>query len=285
MKIIRSLVDLRRVIRRVKKSGKTIGFVPTMGALHEGHLSLIRKARKETDFVVFSIFVNPIQFNRPADLKSYPRTLAQDARSAFRAGADILFTPATQAIYPPDFQTFVEVERLSRLWEGKFRPGHFRGVTTVVAKLFNLVQPDAAYFGQKDAQQARIIRQMIADLNFDIRLRVLPTVREPNGLAMSSRNKLLSSRARRSSRILFEALQQVRRLIECGERRRAVVERRMRQVILHRAPEARIDYAAIVDADTFEQVKRIRGTVQILVAVWIGDVRLMDEMILCTEQS
>ena len=284
MRIVRDIPELRRIIRQAKRKGKRIGFVPTMGALHEGHLSLIRRAQKETDLVVISIFVNPIQFNRASDLKSYPRTLAQDAQLAAGAGAQILFAPPAQAIYPPGFQTYVEAERLSRIVEGQFRPGHFRGVTTVVAKLFNLVQPNIAYFGQKDAQQARIIRQMVRDLDFDLRLKILPTVREPDGLAMSSRNKLLSSEARRSSRILFEALQQAKRLIECGERRRIVVERRMRQVI-RRIPQAKIDYAAIVDAETFERVDRIRGTVQILLAVWIGSVRLIDEMIVCIEQS
>ena len=284
MKIVRDIPAVRRIIRQAKRKGERIGFVPTMGALHEGHLSLIRRARKENDLVVVSIFVNPIQFNRASDLKSYPRTPAHDARLAAGAGAQIIFAPSAQAIYPPGFQTYVEADRLSRVVEGTFRPGHFRGVTTVVAKLFNLVQPDIAYFGQKDAQQARIIRQMVRDLDFDIRLKILPTVREPDGLAMSSRNRLLSSEARRSSRILFEALQQARRLIECGERRRVVVERRMRQVI-RRIPQAKIDYAAIVDAETFERVDRIRGTVQILVAVWIGSVRLIDEMIVCTEQS
>ena len=284
MRIVRDIPAVRRIIRQAKRNGKRIGFVPTMGALHEGHLSLIRRAREETDLVVVSIFVNPIQFNRASDLKSYPRTLAQDARLAAGAGAQILFAPSATAIYPPGFQTFVEAERLSRIVEGAFRPGHFRGVTTVVAKLFNLVQPDIAYFGQKDAQQSRIIRQMVRDLDFDIRLKIVPTVRETDGLAMSSRNKLLSSEARRSSRILFEALQQAKRLIECGERRRVVIERRMRQVI-RRIPQAKIDYAAIVDAETFERVERIRGTVQILLAVWIGSVRLIDEMIVCTEQS
>jgi len=284
LRIVRDVAALRRIIRQAKRKGNTVGFVPTMGALHEGHLSLIRRARKETGLVVVSIFVNPIQFNRASDLKSYPRTLAHDARLATGAGAQILFAPSAQAIYPPGFQTFVEVERLSRIVEGTFRPGHFRGVTTVVAKLFNLVQPDIAYFGQKDAQQARIVRQMVRDLDFDIRLKIVPTVREPDGLAMSSRNRLLSSEARRSSKILFEALQQAKRLIECGERRRVVVERRMRQVI-RRIPQAKIDYAAIVDAETFERADRIRGTVQILLAVWIGSVRLIDEMIVCTEQS
>ena len=277
MRIVRKTADLRRVIRRAKRSGKSIGFVPTMGALHEGHLSLVRRARKETGLVVASIFVNPLQFNNRADLRSYSRPLARDAQLAAAAGCDLLFVPSAQEIYPPGFQTFVEVTQLTRRWEGKLRPGHFRGVTTVVAKLFNLVQPDAAYFGRKDAQQAAVVRRMIEDLNFDVRLEVLPTIREKDGLAMSSRNQRLSSEARRSSRGLFLALHHARRLIELGERRRGLVERRM-QAAIRKVPGATIDYAAIVDPETFERVPEIQGKVLALLAVWFGRVRLIDEM-------
>ncbi|MBI3615991.1 MAG: pantoate--beta-alanine ligase [Candidatus Omnitrophica bacterium] len=277
MRIIKRIAELRQAVRGMKRRGRSIGFVPTMGALHEGHLSLIRKARRETDWVIVSLFINPIQFNRRSDFRSYPRVLAQDARKAAGAGADALFAPSAVEIYPPDFQTSVEVERLSRRWEGRSRPGHFRGVATVVAKLFHLVQPDIAYFGQKDAQQARIVRQMIRDLNFDIRLRILPTIRELGGLAMSSRNQLLSSSARRPSRLLFEALQEARRLIQWGERRGSVVVRRMRQII-HKSSKARIDYAAIVNPKTLEPVEKLQGKVQVLLAVWIGPVRLIDNI-------
>ena len=277
MQIIKSLGRLKQAIRQIKKKGKTIGFVPTMGAFHKGHLSLIRKAREQTDWVVVSIFINPIQFDRRSDFHSYPRTLAQDAKAAARAGADAIFAPSTGQMYPPDFQTFVEVDRLSQPWEGRFRPGHFKGVTTVVTKLFHLVQPDVTYFGQKDAQQARIVQQLIRDLNFDIRLRILPTIREPDGLAMSSRNKLLSSSARRSSRILFEALQEACQLIQWGERRASVVVRRMRQ-ILQKDPKARIDYVAIVDPKTLDPIEKLHGNVQVLVAVWMGPVRLIDNI-------
>lgn len=275
MRIIRSVKALQAAIRRIKRKGETLGLVPTMGAFHEGHLSLIRRARAETDRVVVSLFVNPLQFNRHADLVSYPRVQRADAREAARAGVDILFIPTARSMYPPDFQTFVEVTRLSRPWEGRFRPGHFRGVTTVVTKLFHLVQPDHTYFGRKDAQQARIVQQLIRDLNFPIRLHLLPTRREKDGLAMSSRNRLLSSEARQSSRALFEALQEAQRLIKWGQRRASLLVRRMR-ARLRQVVGARIEYVAVVEPKTLLPVRRLKGTVWILMAVWVGKVRLID---------
>lgn len=282
MRIVRRLAPLKALIRRAKRQGKRIGFVPTMGAFHKGHLSLIRSARRQTDFVVVSLFVNPIQFDRRSDFQSYPRSLRRDAELARQAKVDLLFLPSARDLYPPDFQTFVDVIRLSRPWEGRFRPGHFRGVTTVVAKLFHLVEPDVAYFGQKDAQQARIVQQMIRDLNFPIAFRILPTVRESDGLAMSSRNQRLSSSARRASRVLFEALQEARRLIEWGERRGSVVERRMRAVI-RREPQAQVEYAALVDPKELKRVVAIRGPVWAILAVRIGPVRLIDHATLSGE--
>lgn len=279
MRIVRNIQKLRNAIRRAKGSGKRIGFVPTMGALHEGHLSLIRKAGRGNDFVVVSIFVNPIQFNQPEDLKGYPRTLKRDAALAAEAGCDLLFVPSSQVMYPAGFQTFVEVSKVSLLWEGSYRPNHFKGVATVVAKLFNLIQPDSAYFGQKDAQQARVIEQMIRDLHFPIRLEICPTVREPNGLAASSRNRWLSSDARRSSEAIFQALQEARRLIQWGERRGAVVARRMKEIV-SRVPDGRLDYATIVDPDSFQPVGVIRRSVQALIALWIGKVRLIDSCLI-----
>ena len=275
MKIVRQSAELRRLIRAAKRQGKRIGFVPTMGALHEGHLSLIRRARKETNLVVASLFVNPIQFDNRSDLCSYPRTLARDARLAAAAGCNLLFVPSAKEIYPPGFQTFVEVTDLSRRWEGKARPGHFRGVTTVVAKLFNGVQPDAAYFGQKDAQQARVVGQMIRDLGFDIRLVVMPTVREPDGLAMSSRNERLSPDERRAAAVLFESLQEGKRLIEWPLRRETGILRRMRSVIA-RADGARVEYAAVVDPETLEPMRRVKRPALLLLAVRIGKTRLID---------
>jgi len=275
MKTVRKTADLRRVIRHAKRAGKSIGFVPTMGALHEGHLSLIRRARKENDLVVASIFVNPIQFNSRTDLRSYPRTLPLDTRLAAAAGCDLLFVPSAAEIYPPGFQTFVEVTQLTRRWEGTLRPGHFRGVTTVVAKLFNLVQPDIAYFGQKDAQQARVIGQMIHDLGFDLRLKVLPTVREPGGLAMSSRNQRLSPDERGSAKILFESLQEGKRLIEWHFRRETDILRRMRARI-RKIRDARVEYLAVVDPETLEPMGRVKRPALLLLAVRIGKTRLID---------
>lgn len=275
MQILRRIDPFRRLIRRVKRRGKTIGLVPTLGALHEGHLSLIRAARRESGFVVVSVFVNPIQFNQRSDFQAYPRPLARDARLAAAAGADLLFAPSVREIYPAGFQTFVEVTKLTRDGEGYFRPGHFRGVTTVVAKLFHLAAPDRAYFGQKDAQQARVVRQMIRDLNFDLRLRVLPTVREADGLAMSSRNRRLSPSARRAAASLFEALQEGRQLIKSNLRRTELLLRRMRQVA-RRAPGLRIEYLTAVDPETFRPVRTVRGPVLLLGAARVGGVRLID---------
>ncbi|MBI3323535.1 MAG: pantoate--beta-alanine ligase [Candidatus Omnitrophica bacterium] len=273
MRIIHSPAGLRRFLRRKV----TIGFVPTLGALHDGHLSLIRAARRENDVVVVSIFVNPIQFDRARDLRSYPRTLARDARLAARAGADVVFAPPARAMYPPGFQTSVEVARLSRPLEGLSRPGHFRGVTTVVTKLFNLVRPDRTYFGQKDAQQARIVRQLIRDLDFPIRLRVLPTVREGGGLALSSRNARLSTGQRRAARALFEALQSGKRLIEWGFRRETAVVQRVRGR-LRRVRGLKTEYVAVVDPDTFERVRLVRRRALILAACRLGGTRLIDNV-------
>jgi len=253
-----------------------------MGALHEGHLSLIRQARRETDCVVLSIFVNPIQFDRPEDLRSYPRSLDRDVRLAREAGVDVVFIPSVRTMYPPDFQTYVEVTHLSRPWEGRFRPGHFRGVTTVVAKLFHLVQPDVAYFGQKDAQQARVVQQMIRDLDFPIRLKIMPTVREPDGLALSSRNRLLGPQDRRYAPLVFQALQEARRLIEWDCRRKETVLRRMK-AILRKIPNGRVDYVALVDPDTLKEVSTLQGQIQALVAVWVGSVRLIDNCLISTK--
>lgn len=275
MRIVRKPADLRRIVRLAKRKGKKVGFVPTMGAFHEGHLSLIRRAKRDTGLVVVSIFVNPIQFNNSADLRKYPRTLAADSRLAASAGADILFAPSAADIYPLGFQTFVEVTEVTKRWEGELRPGHFRGVTTVVAKLFNLVQPDIAYFGKKDAQQARVVGQMIKDLDFDIRLKVLPTVRERDGLAMSSRNRRLPTEERQASSALFQSLQEGRRLIEWGHRRKNAILRRMKAII-RQMPGARIEYVAIVDPDTLEPMERVKRPALLLLAVRTGKTRLID---------
>ena len=275
MTIIRSPRQLQAITGRWRRAGHTIGFVPTMGALHAGHLQLIRRARRDADRVVVSVFVNPLQFNQRRDYARYPRPLALDARLAQAAGTDLLFAPSAVALYPPDFQTTVDVTRLSARWEGAFRPGHFRGVATIVTKLLHLAQPTIAYVGEKDAQQACLVEQLVRDLNLPITVRVLPTVREPDGLAMSSRNTRLSPTERRRALVVFRALQAGGALIESGERRRNVVLRRMRAVV-RQVPGARLEYAAIVHPYTLEPVTTITGTVRLLVAVWVGRVRLID---------
>jgi len=276
VKTVRSVAALRSEIRNAKRRGKTIGFVPTMGALHAGHLKLIQTARRRNDLVVVSLFVNPIQFNNPKDLKSYPRTGQRDRILARAAGADLLFIPSVRALYPDGFQTFVEVTRLSKRWEGAARPGHFQGVATVVAKLFNLVQPTEAYFGRKDAQQARLVRQMVLDLNFPVRVRALGTVRESGGLALSSRNRRLSPGGRRLAGQLHAALQEGRGLIKWGFRRPERVIARMRRRVSSK--RIRIEYLAIVDPGTLEPVRRITGPVWLLGAVRIEGVRLIDNL-------
>ena len=275
MKLIRSIPALRREIHALQKKGGTIGFIPTMGALHEGHLSLIHHARRETDCVVVSIFVNPTQFNQKKDLIGYPRRLRSDSVLCQKAGTDILFVPDARSVYPENFQTEVTVRQLSRRWEGQFRPGHFQGVATVVTKLFNLVEPTVAYFGQKDAQQARIIQQLAEDLNFDIRVKVLPTVREKSGLAMSSRNKRLSEKQKTGALVLVNALREAGRLVQLNEVRSSVILARVNRLI-RSAGQVRSEYSAIVDPDTLEPVSRVRTTALVLLAAWAGNVRLID---------
>jgi pantoate--beta-alanine ligase len=257
------------------KEGKIIGFVPTMGYLHPGHISLIRKARSETDVVVLSIFVNPIQFSRGEDFKEYPRAFTRDKKIAQAEGVDIIFYPSAEAIYPPDYKTFVEVEKLSEVLCGASRPGHFRGVTTIVLKLFNLVLPDIAYFGQKDAQQALIIQQMVKDLALPVKLKILPTVREKDGLAMSSRNTYLSPSERQDARVLFQALQKAKVLVKKGIRRSSVIIKEMERII-NQASSSKIDYIAIVNPFTLQPVTKIESKVLVALAVWIGKARLID---------
>jgi len=250
-----------------------------MGALHAGHISLIRSARQETGFVVVSIFVNPIQFGPTEDLQRYPRPLTQDLQVCEEHKVDLVFVPEAGAMYPLGFRTAVEVQELQDLLCGASRPGHFRGVATVVLKLFNIVQPDIAYFGQKDAQQARIVRQMVEDLNVPIRLRVCPIVREPDGLALSSRNQYLNPAQRESARALYQTLEEVRKRVEKGERDARV----LREILASRiaaTPGALLDYAAVVDADTLKPLTRLKGEVLVALAVKFGTTRLIDNILL-----
>lgn len=277
MKTIRSIIGVRKATQRFRRSNKKIGFVPTMGALHEGHLSLIRAARRENDAVVVSIFVNPTQFGPQEDFRRYPRTFLKDAALCRREGVDILFYPAVQLMYPSGFSTSVSVRGLSSRLCGEFRPGHFDGVATVVAKLFNIVCPDVAYFGQKDFQQALIIRRLVADLNFPLKIKVMPTVREKDGLALSSRNAYLNSRERRQARVLFDALVLAKKLIRSGERNpRRVRERMMR--LIRSASGVRVEYCVVVDDKGLDPLRHIRKAALIALAVRIGKTRLIDNV-------
>ena len=278
MKLVRTSKQLVRLLRHDHARGRSIGFVPTMGALHEGHLSLIRAAARHTRIVVVSIFVNPLQFGPREDYRRYPRPLSRDARLAREAGCHVLFVPSVRELYPTGFCTFVSVEGISDRLEGLVRPGHFRGVATVVATLFGLVQPDIAYFGQKDFQQCLVIQRMVEDLRVPVRVRVLPTVRESDGLAMSSRNAYLSPDARRRATIFFQALCDGRAAIRVGERRPAAVVRRIQRRIA-RDSSVTVEYLAAVNARTAEPLSRLRRRVALVGAIRIASTRLIDNLL------
>lgn len=262
-----------------------VGLVPTMGYLHEGHVALVRRARAACASVVVSIFVNPTQFGPREDFATYPRDLDRDLAILAREGVDLVFTPETTVVYPPGFQTWVEVQDLSHPLEGTFRPGHFRGVATVVLKLFNMVQPDWAFFGQKDAQQARVIQQMVRDLDLPIQIEVVPTVREADGLALSSRNVYLSSGERRAALVLARALQAVAALWAAGERD-ATRLRRALQAALAAEPTVVPDYAAVVDLVTLREIVGVASPpVLVAVAARVGKTRLIDNVVLGTWPS
>jgi len=255
-----------------------------MGYLHEGHLSLIRAARIESDLVVVSIFVNPKQFGPGEDFERYPRDLERDKGMAEKAGADVIFHPPPAEMYPEGSSTFVEETKLSKRLCGLSRPTHFRGVTTVVLKLFNIVVPDAAYFGQKDAQQALIIKRMVRDLNLPVRIEVLPIVREEDGLAMSSRNEYLSAEERKQATVLCRSLMEAKKLIGSGVREPDKIKERMKEII-ESAQESRIDYVSIVSGETLDDVEEVRGNVLIALAVFIGKTRLIDNLQLYVPSS
>lgn len=257
----------------------TVGLVPTMGYLHEGHLSLIRRAKEECDHVVVSIFVNPTQFGPKEDLSKYPRDLDRDLSLIEPLGADLVWTPSAEVMYPKGYQTWVEVEAITSPLEGAMRPGHFRGVTTVVAKLFNAVQPHKAYFGQKDAQQAAVIRRMTLDLNFPIEIVVCPTVREADGLAMSSRNVYLAPEQRKAATVLFRSLSAAKELYEAGERDAEAIRRRMREVLADELL-AEPQYVSCADYDSLEELTEIRGKALLSMAVFIGKTRLIDNFVI-----
>jgi pantoate--beta-alanine ligase len=249
-----------------------------MGALHKGHLSLIRQARKENDAVIISIFVNPAQFGPKDDFKKYPRSLKQDVVLCKKEGADIVFLPGVNSMYPENYKTYICVEDLSDYLCGKFRPGHFKGVATVVTKLFNIVNPDTAYFGQKDAQQSIIINKMVQDLNMPVKIKVMPTIREADGLAMSSRNVYLSQNERKDAAVLYQALIAARKLIRQGKLDSSKIIHKLRQLI-NTKKSAKIQYIAVVDPSTLRALSRIKGKTLVALAVWIGKARLIDNVI------
>lgn len=279
MKTLTRAIEMQVAATGLRALGKRIGFVPTMGALHEGHLSLVRAAQQRTDVTVVSVFVNPTQFAPGEDYRRYPRPLEADSARLLREGVDFLFAPSAEEIYPPDFQSYVTVERLGTPLEGQFRPGHFRGVATVVLKLFNIVQPHLAFFGQKDAQQSVVIQQLVRDLSLPVEIVVCPIVREPDGLALSSRNAYLSPQERQAALVLYRSLLRARELIENGERRAEEILRAMRALIAQQ-PRARIDYIGVVDASSLQPVARVAGRTLIALAVWVGSARLIDNMII-----
>jgi pantoate--beta-alanine ligase len=279
LETIHTIEWMKQVARQARAEGRMTGFVPTMGALHAGHMSLVRAALAECQPVIASIFVNPTQFGPSEDFQKYPRTLEADSKKLEDAGVDYLFAPEASEIYPPGFRTWVNVEGLSERLEGKVRHGHFRGVATVVLKLLEIVQPRKAFFGRKDAQQARIIRQMARDLHLDSEIVVCPIVREPDGLAMSSRNAYLKPEERRTATILFRALDGARASISRGERDALRLTAAMREM-LRTEPLADPEYVELVDAETLEPVTRLRGACLALLAVRIGAVRLIDNLLI-----
>jgi pantoate--beta-alanine ligase len=280
--VVRGVAELRRAVAEARRRGRSVGLVPTMGALHEGHRSLIEAARRQTGFVVVSIFVNPTQFGPHEDLQHYPRPLEADLALCAAAGVDLVFQPEPAVMYPPDFRTWVEATGLQDVLEGPSRPGHFRGVATVVLKLFNLVQPDRAYFGQKDAQQARIVRQMVRDLNVPVEIEVRPTVREPDGLALSSRNRYLDADQRRQATVLSRALAEAGARAAAGERDAALLRRLLVERVTG-APGAVLDYAAVVDADSLQPIERLSGPTLLALAVKFGATRLIDNVLVNAE--
>jgi len=280
MIVARTIKKVREIIDFVRRKNKIIGFVPTMGMLHRGHLSLVRKAVQEADFVVASIFVNPLQFGPGEDYKSYPRKFKKDERLLKEEGLDLVFYPTVKMMYCNDFSTYIEEYVLSKHLCGKSRPSHFKGVCTVVAKLFNIVQPHISYFGQKDYQQAQIIKRMVSDLDFPITIRVLPIIREKDGLAMSSRNKYLNKQERAQARCLYDSLKLSYKLIKTKEHNPHKVIKSMKALIKKEAPSAKIDYISIVNAQTLEDVKLIREKVLVALAVYIGKARLIDNMLI-----
>jgi pantoate--beta-alanine ligase len=279
MRVISTVAEMQAICREVRRSGKSLGFVPTMGALHEGHLSLVRSARAHNQTVAASIFVNPLQFGPNEDFSKYPRAMERDKALLEAEKVDLLFAPSAEEMYPKGAVTEVYVAGLSEKLDGKSRPGHFKGVTTVVAKLFEIVRPDRAYFGQKDAAQVAVLRKMVQDLNMDVELIVCPIVRERDGLAMSSRNAYLTAEERKHALVLNRALMRVQAMADRGEKNAAMLREAGKQVI-GEEPSARLDYFEIVDANTLDSVEDISKGALVAVAAYVGTTRLIDNLVL-----
>ncbi|HLK34096.1 MAG TPA: pantoate--beta-alanine ligase [Terriglobales bacterium] len=279
MRLITSIDEFHAACREVRRAGRRLGLVPTMGALHAGHLSLVKAARASCDVVAVSIFVNPLQFGPKEDFSRYPRDLERDRALLNQERVDLVFAPTADEMYGRDTSTYVVVESLSERLCGRSRPGHFRGVTTVVCKLFHIAEPDVAFFGQKDAAQAAIIRKMVRDLNFDIQIVVAPIVREQDGLAMSSRNMYLDPEQRRQAAVLYRALMRLQTLADRGEHRSAELIRAGEEV-MREAPGVRLEYLEIVNPDTLAPVADVRGGALVAVAAVVGTTRLIDNLLL-----
>ena len=279
MKTVRTIPQMQTLAENLRREGKRIGFVPTMGYLHEGHLSLMRLARPKCDILVVSIFVNPTQFGPNEDFEQYPRDMQRDERLCQQEQVDVIFYPDVNEMYHPDHLTFVTVEQLSQTMCGISRPSHFRGVATVVSKLFNIVKPHFAVFGQKDYQQALIIRRMVRDLNFDLEIITAPIVREADGLAMSSRNTYLSPEERKQAVVLYQSLRLAQQLAEQGERNANAIYRKIESLITSK-PLAKIDYIAIVDGETLQPVRELTDNTLVALAVKFGNTRLIDNMVI-----
>ncbi len=279
MKVLPTIDEARAACRGVRREGKRLGVVPTMGALHQGHLSLVRTARTQSDVVAATIFVNPLQFGPNEDYTRYPRTFERDCQQLEAEGVSLVVAPSAEEMYPKGATTFIEVAGLSEKLEGRSRPGHFRGVTTVVAKLFQITEPDKAFFGQKDAQQLAIIRRMARDLNMDVEIVVCPIVREPDGLALSSRNAYLTPQQRKSAAVLYRALTRVQTLADTGERSAARLRDAGRQVVAE-DPGVCLDYLEIVDPETLDPVEDISRGALVPIAAKVGTTRLIDNILL-----
>ena len=279
MRVVRTIAETRAALRELRANGRIVGLVPTMGALHAGHISLVRAARAQCDAVVATIFVNPTQFGPNEDFSKYPRTFEDDCQLLEQEQVDLLFAPDAAEMYPDGAATFVEVESIGSRLDGVSRPGHFRGVATVVAKLFHIIGPDRAYFGQKDAAQVAVLRRMVRDLNFPLEIMVCPTVREPDGLALSSRNRYLSPSERQIALVLRRALDAIEQLALKGETRSPLLISAGLEV-LAAGPNLRLDYLKIVDPDTLEDAADIRNGGLVAIAAWVGATRLIDNVLL-----